>query len=348
MNDIEKRKYEHVKICIENDVQCCVNYWKYVIIEHCALPEINKDDIVLDTRFLGKKLDLPMVITSMTGGYKNAIKINENIAKAASEFGIGMGIGSQRAGIENDATRKTYTVIKDYDIPLKIANIGAPQFIAQKDRKAITDEDIKKIIDMIDANVLAIHLNYLQEAVQIDGDINAKGCVDAIKQIVKQFSIPVILKETGAGISMQTAKKIRLMNVQGVDVGGAGGTSFAGVEYFRTKNIIQKELCKTFWDWGIPAPLSIINCKREKIKNIVGSGGIRTGLDGGKAIAIGADIFGVAYPFLYPATISAEKVKEKIKIFQEELKTTMFLVSANNIEELKKIPVIYENSYIQI
>ncbi|MBU3901960.1 MAG: type 2 isopentenyl-diphosphate Delta-isomerase [Candidatus Thermoplasmatota archaeon] len=342
---IEKRKNEHVKICLEKNVQASKNYWKDVRLIHNALPEIDKDEINLSTKFFGKKLDAPIIIAGITGGFQGAKKINQNLAEAASILGIGFGIGSQRAGIENKSLSETYSVVKKYDIPFVIGNIGAPQLVKQKNKKSLSIKEIKETIDMIDADCLAVHLNFLQEIVQGDGDTNAKGCIDAIEKIKKLIKTPVILKETGSGISFELARKIKKMNI-GVDVGGLGGTSFASVEYYRAKNKTQKRIGKTFWDWGIPTPTSILNCKKAGIKNIIGTGGIRTGADGAKAITIGADCFGIAYPLLKPAMKNAKNVVEELKIFIEELKSAMFLVGAKNIRELKNKTVVLDSAVV--
>ena len=340
---IEKRKNEHVKICLEKNVQASKNYWENIYLIHNALPEIDKNGINLSTKFFGKKLNAPIIIAGITGGFQGAKKINRNLAEAASMLGIGFGIGSQRAGIENKSLEETYSVVKKYDIPFVIGNIGAPQLVKQRKKKPLSIKEIKETIDMIDADCLAVHLNFLQEIVQGDGEVNAKGCINAVEKIKKSIKKPIILKETGSGISFEIARKIKKMNI-GVDVGGLGGTSFAAVEYYRAKNEMQRRIGKTFWDWGIPTPTSVLNCKKAGIKNIVATGGIRTGLDGAKALALGADCFGIAYPLLKPAMKNTKAVIDELKIFIEELKCAMFLVGAKNIMELKEKTVILDSS----
>ncbi len=339
---IEKRKNEHAKICLEKNVQASKNYWGNVYLIHNALPEIDKDEISLSTNFFGKKLNAPVIIAGMTGGFLDAGKINQNLAEAASILGIGFGVGSQRAGIENRSLSGTYSVVKNFDIPLVIGNIGAPQLVKQKNKPPLSIKEIKEMINMIDADCLAVHLNFLQEIVQGNGDTNAKGCIDAIEKIKKLIKTPVILKETGAGISFELTRKIKKLNI-GVDVGGLGGTSFASVEYYRAVNRMQKRIGKTFWDWGIPAPISVLNSKKAGIKNIIATGGIRNGLDGAKALALGADCFGIAYPLLKPAMKNSNAVVEELKIFIEELKDAMFLVGAKNIKELRNKTVILDS-----
>lgn len=336
---IKKRKQEHIDICATKNVACSKNYFDCVRMIHCALPEINKKGIDISTKIFNSLLDAPVIITAITGGFGDAEKINSNLACAASKLGIGMGIGSQRAAIENKQLEKTYSVIKKYDVPFVIANIGAPQLVQQKRGKSVSVEDIKCIIEMIDADCVAVHLNFLQEIVQSEGETNANGCWNAIEKLSAKLNVPVILKETGAGISYEIALHAKKLNL-GIDAAGAGGTSFAAVEYYRAGTKLQKRLGETFWDWGIPTPVSILNCKRAGVKPIIGSGGVRNGLDGAKAIALGSDVFGIALPVLRPALRNANAVIDELRIYIEELKTAMFLVGAKNIRELKRKRVI--------
>lgn len=344
MNQTEKRKEEHVSIAVKEDVSAHHNYWDGISLVHNALPEINKEEIDTSTTLFGKKLDLPIVIAGITGGYSGAESINENLAKTAERFRIGMGVGSQRSALENRDLRHTYEVIKDYDIPLKIANIGASQItrwsFEESKEKAI------EIIDMIDADALAICLNFLQEATQPEGETNGRGCYEAIKKLADGLDIPIILKESGAGISREVAKRLLKTNIAGIDVGGAGGTSFAAIEYHRARLIkdwMHQRIGKTFWDWGIPTPFSIIEV-REVVKDrlpIIATGGIRTGLDGAKAIALGADIFGVAHAMLKPALRGEKWTFKEMSAIAEELRTAMFLVGARNVEELSMVDVVW-------
>jgi isopentenyl-diphosphate delta-isomerase len=336
---IEKRKQEHVEICLTKKVQSKINYFGYVHLVHCALPEVNKSEINCSAEIFKYKLKAPIIITAITGGYAQAEKINSNLAQASEKLGIGFGVGSERIVVEQKEARKSFELVKNYNIPFVIANIGAPQLIDQKKSKALTLAEIQKIIDIVDANCLAIHLNFLQEVVQEEGETNAKNCFRAIEKIVSELNIPVILKETGAGISYELALKIKNLNV-GIDVAGLGGTSFAAVEYYRAKTKLQKRLGKTFWNWGIPTPVAILNCKKAGIKPIVGSGGIRSGLDGAKAIALGSDVFGIALPVLKAAVRNANAVIDEMQIYIEELKSAMFLAGAKNLLELKRKKVI--------
>lgn len=338
---IAKRKEEHVGICLKEEVRSKINYLDFVSLVHCSLPELNKSEINCSSKIFKCKLNAPIIVTAITGGYAQAEKINNNLAQACEKLGIGFGVGSERIALEQKLARKSFELVKNYNIPFVIANIGAPQLIDQKKSKALSFGEVQRIVELVDANCLAIHLNFLQEVVQ-NADTNSKNCLKAIERIVNELRLPVILKETGAGISYELAKELKKLNV-GVDVAGLGGTSFAAVEYYRAKTEIQKRLGKTFWNWGVPTPVAILNCKKAGIKPIIGSGGIRNGLDGAKALALGSDAFGLALPLLRCAAKSARSVVEELNIIIEELKATMFLVGAENIKELKGKKVILEH-----
>jgi len=340
MNQIENRKDEHVRISLEKDVLSHHNYWDDIKLIHNALPEINKDDIDLSIKLFGKKLGAPIIISGMTGGYTKAKKINENLAAAAEKFQIGMGVGSQRAALEKASLKDTYSVIKDYDIPVRFANIGASQLVLWGHKKTL--ENAKKIIDMIDAHVFVVCLNFLQEIVQPEGQANAKGCYDAIKKLAKDLDIPVVVKESGAGISYEVAEKLSNTKIAGIDVGGVSGTSFSAIEYYRAK-IIGDELgarsAKTFWDWGVPTPNSVLECGQAtnwKIP-IIATGGIRNGLDIAKALALGAECAGIAHALLKPATKDKKSVINEIDSILKELYVALFLVGVDKVTKMKDI-----------
>lgn len=331
---IEERKNEHIDICLEKDVRAHHNYWDDMELVHDALPEIDFDDINIETELFGTKLNAPIIISGITGGTEAGKKINENLAKAAEKLGTGMGVGSQRAALEHPELSGTYAVVKDHDIPLRIGNIGAPQLIKQKNREALSEGDIEELFLMIDADVLAVHLNYLQEAVQVEGDMNARGVFGAISRISRKY--PVMVKETGAGISRDVAIKLKKAGVIGIDVGGLGGTSFSAVEHYRSLSrgdMVKAELGKLFWDWGIPTPVSIIEASVGL--PVIATGGIRNGLDTAKAIVLGASAVGIAGRILKPAAESSESVIKEIEKIIKELKVAMFLLGAEDIYALK-------------
>jgi isopentenyl-diphosphate delta-isomerase len=335
----QKRKIEHLEICLQENVDAQHNYWDDILFEHNALPEVDYDEISLETTFLGKKLEMPLIITAITGGISEAQKINERLAIAAEKFGIGFGVGSQRPCFDGGDTA-SYEVVKQHKIPVKIANIGAPQLVQQKKGKALSIEDARHAMDMINADFLAIHLNFLQEVVQREGDKNAKGCLARIKEFSLQ--LPVIAKETGAGISPKVAQKLKGAGVRAIDISGLSGTSFAKVEQYRAvkqKDYIHAVLGTTLGEWGIPSPVCVLK-SRVKGMPMIASGGIRNGLDIARAIALGADVAGIAKTVLKPAFTSQQKLEAKLEVIREELKAVMFLLGVKNIEELKKIPCI--------
>src|SRR3989440_4561793 len=229
----EQRKAEHVNIILNENVSAEYNYWNDIRLVHNALPEIDLDDIDLGVKFFGKRLQAPLIISSMTGGFGMGKEINSNLAKAAAEVGVAMGVGSQRAALEKPDLVPTYAVVKDHGVPLIFANLGAPQLVPQEGKRAYGLADAKKAVDMIHADALIVHLNFLQEVVQPEGDRRAKGCLAAIRSLAATF--PVMAKETGAGISRETATLLKQAGVQAIDVGGLGGASVPAGAHYRPR-----------------------------------------------------------------------------------------------------------------
>ncbi len=317
---------------VSKDTSASYNYWDDISLIHTALPEIDMDEISLETEVFGKRLAAPIIIAGMTGGYSFAEKINERLGRIAEEFGIGMGVGSQRAAIENPELSPTYSVIRDMDIPLKIANIGAPQLIEQGTGRVFGPEEAKGAMDMIDADVLAIHLNYLQEVVQPEGETRAKGVLPAVRKIAS--SLPVIAKETGAGISRADAVQLKKAGVVGLDVGGMSGTSFSAVEMYRARDYVHRRTGETLRDWGIPTPASVH--QTHDILPVTATGGLRTGLDVAKAIVIGADAGGMAASLLEPAMKGENQLRTAVDTIISELKAAMFLTGSASVGELQQ------------
>jgi isopentenyl-diphosphate delta-isomerase len=346
MSQTEERKREHVQISLKENVAAHHNYWDDVTLFHNALPEINEDDITLSTQLFHKNLAAPLIISGMTGGYIEGRKINEHLAAAAAKFQIGMGIGSQRAALENQKLEKTYSVIKEYDIPLKIANIGASQMVLW-DKQTIL-QNAEKIVNMIDADVLAVCLNFLQEAVQPEGEAHAKGCLATIEMLAQEFGRPILVKESGGGISGKVANMLKKTKIAGIDVGGCGGTSFAAVEYYRARlkgDIHNMRVGQTFWDWGIPTSTCILEVGKATNWElpIIATGGIRHGLDVAKALVLGAHAAGVAHALLKPAVKDSKTTQLELEVIIRELRTAMFLVGAHSIEQLTDMEVKLNN-----
>ncbi|MDK2795339.1 MAG: isopentenyl-diphosphate Delta-isomerase [Archaeoglobaceae archaeon] len=326
-----KRKIDHIKICLQEEVESGYTGLEDVMLIHEAIPDLDFSEIDCSTRFLNKKLSFPFLIASMTGGHEETARINENLAIAVEETGIGMGVGSQRAALEEKSVVETFTVVRDKAPNAFIyANIGAPQIIKEPE---IAD----KVVEMVEADAIAIHLNYLQEAIQNEGDKTAKGCFEAIREVCKSVKVPVIVKETGAGISREIAIKLKEAKVSAVDVGGKGGTSFSLVEAYRSEDEVLRDVGFDFADWGIPTAFSIVDC--ADILPTIATGGIRNGLDIAKSIALGAELASSALPFLAPAQRGATAVKRQILRFLTGFKTAMFLTGCRTPEELRRKPL---------
>lgn len=331
---IENRKTEHIRIAENEKVTSDHNYWDDIHMMHQPLPEVDFDKIDTSTDFLGKSLDYPLIISSMTGGTQLAKKINSNLAAAAEEFGLAMGVGSMRAAVEKKELADTFSVINDHKIRAKIANIGAPQLVKQS-KPAFTDKDIEYLFSLIDADFLIVHFNFLQEMVQPEGDRNSEGILKRVSEIAQSY--PVIAKETGNGISREAALKLKDAGVKAIDVGGLGGTSFAAIEYYRAKSANDEEKMHTglsFWNWGIPSPASLKYCSVGL--PVVGSGGLRNGLDLAKAIMLGATAGGFARFFLKYADNSLEELRKQLSYLIRDFKIAMFLTASRNTEMLRK------------
>ena len=330
----EKRKYDHVRICVEKNVRAEHNYWDDVHFIHQALPEIDYDNISTHVEIFGKKLSYPLVISGMTGGYEEAKKINENLAIAAERFKIGLGLGSMRPLLEDSNTLETYSVVNDYNIPLLMGNIGAPQIVGER------IDDIISLCRDLKMGVLAVHFNYAQEIVQLEGDRHVGGVLEAISELAGK--IAVVAKETGSGIVKDVAEKFVSAGVGGIDVGGMSGTSFTAVEYYRAHengDYVRAEIGKNLWNWGIPTPVCVIDCRDLGVP-LIATGGIRCGLDVARAISLGAAVGGVAGELLKFALKSAGAVIEKTLTILTELKAVMFLTSAKSVVELGRKKVI--------
>jgi isopentenyl-diphosphate delta-isomerase len=332
MRQIERRKIDHIEVALKQDVASAHNHWNDVKLVHCSLPEIDLDEVDTSCVLFGRKLSFPLIITAITGGYPNAIKINRNLAEACAELQIGLGIGSQRAGVQH-GDDGSYGVLKDHDIPLRIANLGAPQLIRQRTKAKFDEGAIRTAMEMIDAHLLAIHLNFLQEVVQPEGDTRANGCLDAMRDAAKHY--PLIAKETGAGISRDVALRLKGIGMRGLDVSGTGGTSFSAIERHRAQKVgdaHRAALGGTFDDWGIPAPVATVWANVGI--PLIASGGIGDGLQVAKGMVLGASCAGAALAVLPEAMESAEKVKEKLRIMHAEFRSAMFLMGAKKVSEL--------------
>ena len=330
---ISTRKDDHIRINLEKDVRSGIasGLEKYRFI-HEALPELNLADVDTTLTLFGKKLTSPILISSMTGGTENAGLINNRLAKAAQEIGIAMGVGSQRAALENPKLAKTFNVRKVAPDILLFANLGAIQL-----NYGFSDDHCKMAVDMIQADALILHLNPLQEAVQHGGDTNWNDLARKVKKICKKVGVPVIVKEVGWGISKRSAKILIDCGVSAIDIAGAGGTSWSQVEMYRAPNEMTREIAASFVGWGIQTAESIqLVRKVAPSLPIFASGGLRDGIDIAKSICLGATLGGMAGPFLKAASISTEKTVQQIELISRQLSIAMFATGTRKLKDLKK------------
>jgi len=329
MRNIVRRKEDHLEICIRENVNHSHNYWNDVQLLHNPAPEMDYEDVDTVATLFGRKLDYPIIITAITGGCEKGMEINRTIAQVASEFRIGMAVGSQRAALEHAELARTYAVVKEYDVPLRFANIGAPQL------PALSQDDISQLVDMVGADALQVHFNYLQECAQGEGEARAKGVLSAMREV---RGIPVVAKETGAGITREAGMRFKEAGAAAVETGGAGGTSFSAVEYYRSTDYVKQRLGSTFRDWGIPTPVCVISLRG--VLPVIATGGVSTGLDVARGVALGAEACGMAGAVLPHAWKGPEALRKHITAVVEELKTAMFLTGSRSLEDLRRSQVL--------
>lgn len=336
MTNTQIRKADHLRICLEDDVQfrSLTNGLDKYRFAHSCLPELDFGDVDIRAQFLNKTLKAPILISSMTGGTEQAKIINSRLAKAAQKYGLAMGVGSQRIAVENPDLAHTFAVRSLAPDAVLLANLGAVQL-----NYTYGLEQCLRVVDILQADALILHLNPLQECIQPNGDTKFKGLLDKIKQLCQQLEVPVIAKEVGNGISTAMATKLIEAGVAVIDVAGAGGTSWAKVESQRAENDLQRRLGKTFADWGIATADCIVQIRQQYPDlPLIASGGLRNGLEVAKAIALGADLAGLAFPFLQAASESEAAVDEAIELLIAEIKTVLFCTGNANLAELKRSP----------
>lgn len=337
----EKRKAEHIRICLDRSSQAkrASAGFEDVQFVHRALPEVEKQKIDLSTLVFGHQFSAPIIVGALTGGTAEATEINATIAETVENLHLGMGVGSQRAAIEDNKLVKTFSIArKKAPTAFLVANLGGVQLVHGYGLK-----EVKKAVEMIEADAVAIHLNGLQEAVQPEGQTNFAGVLAEIGDIAKNIGVPVIVKETGCGIAAEEAMKLEALGVKGIDVGGLGGTSFAAVEHYRAKSTgsrIQSRLGEVFWDWGIPTVADIVETTQRVSIPVIASGGVRDGVDVAKALALNASLASVSQPILQCAVKGVKETTDLLNLFIEELRSAMFLVGANRIADLNKASVV--------
>jgi len=333
MRETQTRKADHLRICLDEDVQfkANTNGLERYRFTHCCLPELNRSEIDPQTLFLGKLLGAPLLISSMTGGTEEAKTINFRLAEVAQQYKLAMGVGSQRVAVENPQVADTFNVRSLAPDILLFANIGAVQL-----NYSYGVDQCRRVVDICQADALILHLNPLQECIQPNGDTNFRGLLDKIEVVCSKMPVPVIVKEVGNGISAAMAQKLIEAGVSAIDVAGAGGTSWAKVESERAKNAHQHQLGQTFADWGLPTAecINSIRAFNSEIP-LIASGGLRNGLDVAKAIALGADISGLALPFLQAASQSVEAVDALVQLLIAEITTVLLCTGNATLSQLK-------------
>lgn len=333
MKETQTRKADHIRICLDEDVQfrSNTNGLERYRFTHCCLPELNRSEIDITTTFLGKSLGAPLLISSMTGGTEQAKTINCRLAEVAQRYRLAMGVGSQRVVVENPQVADTFAVRSLAPDILLLANLGAVQL----NYNYGLDECLR-IVDLLEADALILHLNPLQECIQPNGDTNFRGLLDKINLLCSKISVPVIAKEVGNGISAGMAQRLMEAGVSAIDVAGAGGTSWAKVESERALNSQQRQLGLTFADWGLPTAECIVDIRAIAPEMpLIASGGLRNGLDVAKAIALGADIAGLAWPFLQAAAESVEAVDALVQLLIAEITTVLLCTGNATLSQLK-------------
>lgn len=334
---ISERKSDHIHINLNEDVKSGLTTglerFRFV---HQALPELNLEDVDLSQELFGKQLAIPLLISSMTGGTPETARINQTLAQAAQATRVAMGVGSQRVAVEQPEVADTFRVRHLAPDILLFANLGAVQL-----NYGYGIDECRRAVEMIEADALVLHFNALQEALQPEGDTHFAGLLSKVEHICKLLPVPVIAKEVGWGFSAKTAHLLAKAGVSAIDVAGAGGTSWSQVEMHRAKDESLARLAAAFIDWGIPTADSIIQIQQAAPEiRIIASGGLRTGIDIAKCLALGALLGGMASPFLKAAVKSTQATIQAIQEVQREIQVCMFAVGAANLEALRHSTLI--------
>lgn len=332
------RKKEHLELSLNADVsfKFKTNGFEHYDFIHDALTEVELEKINFETKFFKKKVNYPFIISCMTGGTGEAENINAHLAIAAEELKIPIGVGSQRQALENKNYKNTYHIIRKNakSVPV-LGNLGAAELVQLK-----SIDSIKMLIELVEADAFVIHLNPLQELLQQEGTPNFNGLLKSMQKLTKEINVPLIVKEIGSGISLKVAKRLLEVGVKGIDVAGAGGTSWAGIEMLRNKSSANDY----FWDWGLPTSFCLKeDSKLKKNYNfvLIGSGGINSAIDAAKAFALGADYVASARIILKILDSSGvDGIKKLIIDWFETIRKIMFLTGSNSLKEFKKNKIL--------
>lgn len=342
-SSIASRKDQHLSCVLAGDGAVSAidpGFDKYRF-EHNALPEIDFESVDTSTQFLGRKLAFPLIVSSITGGGAKSAKINVGLAETANDFNIGFAIGSQRAALEDSILENSFNIRNYAPNVLLFANLGAVQL-----NYGCSVDSCRKAVDMIDADAIMLHLNPLHEVFQVGGDVNFSNLLRKIEEVCSKLHVPVVVKEVGYGISASVAKRLYDVGVKIIDVAGAGSISWSGIESARSKDVVMMRAAKSFLTWGNPTAECIKSIADASLKGmkIIASGGVRTGVDMAKAIALGADICGNASNLLMSIAQSREACENLIESMKIELKTAMFCVGCKNLQELRSVKLIHNSN----
>ncbi len=332
-----QRKSDHIKIVLEENVKSALtNGFEKYQFEHNALPELDLNQVDLTTTFLAHSVKVPLLISSMTGGNEETGLINRTLAIVAQKVGMAMGVGSQRAGLEEPRAMDSFKVRQFAPDILLFANVGAVQL-----NYGYSTSDCQRAVDAIQADALFLHLNPLQEALQPEGNVNFSGLLKKIELVCKELNVPVLVKEVGWGISADVARRLASAGVAAIDVAGAGGTSWSQVEKFRIQEEMRRKVAGDFVNWG----LSTVGCLvsiRQTLPNLplIASGGLVSGMDAAKAMALGASLVGMAGRFLKAAAESEARLMSLVDEITLQMRVCMFSAGVKNIETLKKVHLV--------
>lgn len=332
---IQRRKAEHIRINLEEDVRSAATTGlEHYRLVHEALPELDLKEVDTTTTIFGRKLASPLLISSMTGGTPEAVRINRRLAEAAQTERVAIGVGSQRAALERPEQARAFQMRRFAPEALLFANLGAVQL-----NYGYGIDECRRAVDMIEADALFLHLNPLQEALQAGGDTNFRGLANRIEETCRRLPVPVVAKEVGWGISERTARLLADCGVAGIDVAGAGGTSWSQVEMHRAPDEMRRRLAASFIAWGIPTADSILAVRKAAPSLLVmASGGLKDGIDVAKCLALGAGLGGMAGPFLRAAAVSTGRVVRLLQLIKEQIRVTMFACGAKDLRALRRSP----------
>jgi isopentenyl-diphosphate delta-isomerase len=338
MADISQRKRDHIELCATGDVgfRSVTTLLECVRLVHDALPELSLDELDTSIQLLGKRLRAPIVIAAMTGGTDEAAELNRTLASVAEARGYGFGLGSQRAMHRNESLAYTYRVREAAPTALVLGNVGLVQ------AREMSTAQLRSLVEAIGADALCVHLNPAMEIVQPEGDRDFRGGAALFERLRAELSTPVVAKETGNGISLRAAEKLRAAGVRHVDTSGAGGTSWVGVETLRAKDEARR-LGEALWDWGVPTAASVLACAHVGFESIIATGGIKSGGDVARAIALGASAGGIARPALQALkTGGREGLERYFDDVERELRAMMLLTGSRTLEDLRRAPKIIQ------